>query len=173
MPFNIKIKGIDKFFKAAMALRKARQDFRARLYKLMDLWALDTVHRIQDEYMRGPRPKKLGTVTGALRRETRRKTIELNNGVAIKFGNPLPYAAIHEFGGTIKPHTIFPKKKGFLAFKKDGKWIYTKKPIFNPGSVIPARPYLRPGVNDMLPILRRKLDDTLKSVAKEGLLGGK
>lgn len=59
-------------------------------------------------------------------------------GVAvIGAGNKgVPYAAIHEYGGTIKP-----KVQKYLRFKIGERWI-TKKVV-----VIPARPYLQPAVD--------------------------
>jgi HK97 gp10 family phage protein len=46
----------------------------------------------------------------------------------------LVYAAIHEFGGVIKP-----KNGSYLRFKtKDGNWVTTKE------VTMPARPYMRP-----------------------------
>lgn len=47
----------------------------------------------------------------------------------------VPYAAIHEYGGVIKPKT-----KPFLRFKIGEQWISTKQ------VVMPSRPYLRPAV---------------------------
>lgn len=45
------------------------------------------------------------------------------------------YAAIHQFGGKIPPHTIRPKEKKALAF---GGLV--RRSVNHPGSVIPARP---------------------------------
>jgi HK97 gp10 family phage protein len=47
------------------------------------------------------------------------------------------YAKIHEFGGVIRP-----VKAKALKFQIDGKWIVTKK------VTMPARPYLRPAVDE-------------------------
>lgn len=52
--------------------------------------------------------------------------------------NPMPYAAIHQFGGVIKP-----KNKPYLKFKSGGKW-YSVKQV-----VMPARPFF-PVVNGRL-----------------------
>jgi phage gpG-like protein len=51
----------------------------------------------------------------------------------------LVYAAIHEFGGVIKPKN----PDGYLRFKtKDGQWVTTKE------VTIPARPYVRPAFHE-------------------------
>jgi phage virion morphogenesis protein len=52
-------------------------------------------------------------------------------------GSNLVYAAIHQFGGTTKPHEIRPKRKKALAF---GGGFFAR--VQHPGSEIPARPYL-------------------------------
>nr|WP_299152128.1 phage virion morphogenesis protein [uncultured Tateyamaria sp.] len=46
-------------------------------------------------------------------------------------GSPLSYAAIHHFGGVIKP-----KKAKALAFKAGGDSVFAKQ------VTIPARPYM-------------------------------
>lgn len=57
----------------------------------------------------------------------------------------VPYAAIHEFGGTTKPHRIEPRNARVLAFQANGQDVFAKF-VNHPGSVIPARPYLRPAL---------------------------
>lgn len=81
-------------------------------------------------------------------------------------GLNVPYAAIHEFGGKTKAHVIEPLKAQILAWKGIGPalparsratgrlrkarggggfWIFARK-VNHPGSNIPARPYVGPGV---------------------------
>lgn len=169
MPFRIEIKGVNKFSSKAQALYKAKLNLRERLNQMCTIWGLETVKHIQTDYMSGPRPKKLGVGTGALRRETRSRIYQSGDKLSIRFGNPLPYAAIHEYGGRTKAHIIRPRRKSFLAFQEDGKWIYSSKPIFHPGSIIPSRPYMRPGIADKMPDLKSKLVTMLGSIAKGGL----
>ena len=52
-------------------------------------------------------------------------------------GSNKEYAAIHQFGGKTKPHTIKPVKKKALAFGGTVRRI-----VNHPGSDIPARPFL-------------------------------
>lgn len=53
-------------------------------------------------------------------------------------GTNVPYAAIHQFGGKTKPHTIRPVLKKALAFNGG-----VFKAVHHPGSKIPARPFLK------------------------------
>lgn len=59
-------------------------------------------------------------------------------GDSVEVGTNLVYAAIHQFGGTTRPHKITAKNGGVLA------WGGNKfaKSVNHPGSVIPPRPYL-------------------------------
>ncbi len=56
----------------------------------------------------------------------------------VEFGPHAVYAAIHEFGGLIRP--IKAKTLKFIG--KDGKWVYTK--VVH----MPARPYVRPALDE-------------------------
>lgn len=57
----------------------------------------------------------------------------------------VPYAAIHEFGGTTKPHAIEPRNKKALSFQGNNGHVFARF-VNHPGSKIPARPYLRPAL---------------------------
>lgn len=58
-----------------------------------------------------------------------------------EIGSNLVYAAIHQAGGTTRPHEIRPKHTKALAF---GGGVFAK--VSHPGSKIPARPFL--GLDD-------------------------
>ena len=62
-------------------------------------------------------------------------------------GTTKPYAAIHEFGGRTAAHTIRARQAKALHFVLDGKDVFAKS-VNHPGSVIPARPFLRPAIED-------------------------
>ncbi len=67
----------------------------------------------------------------------------------------IPYAAIHEFGGTTRPHIIRPRNASVLAFNSGGNPVFARF-VNHPGSVIRARPYLRPA-------LAAKQDEIIKT----------
>lgn len=58
----------------------------------------------------------------------------------------VPYARIHEFGGTTRPHVIMPRNKKALRFMGRGGETFAKI-VQHPGSKIPARPYLAPALD--------------------------
>lgn len=77
----------------------------------------------------------------------------------VKVGTNVVYAAIHEYGGTSKPHLIRPRNKKALSWQGEGGEIFTRRSVNHPGSVIPARPYMRPAFEskraDVLRIIRK------------------
>ena len=117
------------------------------------IWARDTLSRavtsggaflqtwIIENRLTGPRPQFLGVLSNRLRSSIAVSSPETeSDGVSVRIGTNVEYARIHEFSGI-----IFPGTKGFLAWKNrdTGKWIFTKKPV-----TIPARPFLRPAIED-------------------------
>ncbi len=64
-------------------------------------------------------------------------------------GTNVVYAAIHQFGGEIKP-----KKGGFLKFEVDGRDVFARS------ATLPARPFLGLGADDramILDVVRRRI----------------
>jgi phage gpG-like protein len=66
----------------------------------------------------------------------------------------LPYLAIHEYGGTTRPHDIFPVNAKALAFSMGAGAVFRPgasagtdmvfaKVVHHPGSVMPERSYMR------------------------------
>lgn len=88
----------------------------------------------------------------------------LTNNISVKrLGNlvlvgvfGVVYAKIHEFGGIIQA-----RNKPFLAFQIDGRWVFTKS------VTMPARPYMRPAVDNHLDSIKQAIIDALR-----GLLQG-
>lgn len=147
MSGSTKIKGLDKFLGDLSRLSAAaRQDtvmsaLEAGGYVIM---------AYAQEYARNKLNKHpLGFLTNSIGVRREGKTIQV--GV---FG--VIYAKIHEFGGVITPKT---KKR--LAFQIDGKWVFARK------VTIPARPYLRPAVDNHLAEIKDAIIDALR-----GLLQG-
>lgn len=61
--------------------------------------------------------------------------------------NNVQYAAIHEYGGVIRPKTA----GGWLKFKIGEQWIQTRMVR------MPKRPYVQPAVNDVMPLVPKLL----------------
>jgi hypothetical protein len=130
----------------------------------------------QEKYLSGPRPERLGVVTGLLKSGIKGGA-QLGGGSGIFAigvlragygGAAVKYAAIHEYGGTTSPHTITPRTKTTLKFfwKKANIWRYAKS-INHPGSVIPARPYLSTAMVDSLPKIERLIQSSIDRAYKD------
>ncbi len=83
---------------------------------------------------------------------------EASDATSATVGTNKVYAAIHQFGGQIRPHVILPRNKKALAF--GGRVV---KKVNHPGSKIPARPFLSLTAEDEDRIVG-KVDAYLKSV---------
>ena len=66
------------------------------------------------------------------------------------------YARIQEYGGHTAAHQIVPLKARVLAFIAGGGTVFAAR-VQHPGSVIPARSYLRSSLADMAPTIVREL----------------
>lgn len=68
----------------------------------------------------------------------------------------VPYAAIHEFGGTTKPHVIDARRAKVLRFQMGGETVFRRK-VNHPGSTMPERSYLRRALRELAPDIRTQL----------------
>ena len=78
----------------------------------------------------------------------------------------VPYAAIHQFGGTIE----HPGSDKFQAFEIGGQWVYTHGTKPHP-ITIPARPYMMfqdADVEQIIQILGDKIVSSIKFVDASG-----
>ncbi len=60
----------------------------------------------------------------------------------------VPYAVIHEFGGTTAAHEIAARKAQALHFVSGGKGVFARR-VDHPGSRMPERSYLRVALAEM------------------------
>jgi len=85
-------------------------------------------------------------------------------GADIFADGSVPYAAIQEFGGKTAAHEILPNKSRSLAFLMNGKQIFSRR-VEHPGSVIPARSYLRSALSDQSDEIVQDLAQVAISIA--------
>jgi len=149
MTGNVTITGLDEFVRDLGKLSAV-----ARSEKIMD--SLEAGARVIQAYAQENARNKLnkhplGNLTNSIGIRKEGKFVLV--GV---FG--VIYAKIHEFGGVIEA-----RKKPFLAFQIDGKWIFTKK------VVIPARPYLRPAVDNHMGEIKQAIADALRGLLQAAI----
>ena len=102
----------------------------------------------RDKYLTGPRPKRLGVVSGTLRSTLRVDAFEQGKKIigVIGTGKEAPYGQYHEEGRR-GPWIVRAKRARMLSFKVGGQQVYAKN-VTHPG--IKARPFLRPAIEDNL-----------------------
>jgi phage gpG-like protein len=109
-----------------------------------------------------PSKSGLHSRSGLLRSSIKlRRFYQLSPGgtaeAVIAAGNSrVPYARIHEYGGTIRA-----KNKPYLTFKIGNRWIRKKQ------VVIPARPYLGPAIEGVQERYQEHLSAAIKTIVKE------
>jgi HK97 gp10 family phage protein len=100
-------------------------------------------------------PKLTGTLSRSIHMEATDKPGTL---AAIKIGTDVKYAAIHEFGGIIVP--------------KDAKMLHFfigNEEIFAKSVHMPARPYLRPAMDEQKGAAARDTAAALRTLLKDAL----
>jgi phage gpG-like protein len=105
--------------------------FHDQLEDAVDKAIKDAERISKQEFLSGPRPDRLGVRTGTLRRSVKGTMQSGNPIVGILSAGPLPYAAIHEFGG------------------KAGRGLRV---------TMRARPYLKPALKAIIPYLKNRIN---------------
>jgi hypothetical protein len=97
-----------------------------------------------------PPPGPLKIRSGDLRRGTQVEPPRALGSLFVgALTNAVPYAPIHEFGGTVGGAFITPRSGNVLAFPgKDGNLVFRKSVTTKPGRVAP-RPFLGPAVEEV------------------------
>lgn len=106
--------------------------------------------------------------TGLLRRSINDQYEEAESLIKGTVGTnkrTVPYAAIHEFGGTTKPHVIEAKRAEVLRFQVGGETVFRRK-VNHPGSVMPERSYLRRALRELAPDIRTQLTKAVVAAVK-------
>lgn len=120
---------------------------------------------------RGPYPAsehKLGVRTGRLRQSLRAsKAVVRGGNIEAGIGTNVKYAGLHEFGGTIAPHTITARLGKSLRFVIGGKVIF-RKSVKHPGATYPERAPIYTGIEDR----QNEIAAALSTAAIKALEGG-
>ena len=72
----------------------------------------------------------------------------------------IPYATIHEYGGTIPPHEIVPDKAKALAFILAGKQAFAAR-VNLPAIAMPERSYMRSSLAEMADEIGEELGEVV------------
>ena len=110
--------------------------------------------------------------TGALFNSITATPMTNDEGAFVYVGpdNTVPYAYIHNYGGTIPAHWVFPVNAQALHWQQDGKDRFSKGHIVgikNP-IVIQARPFIEPAYDDHA----EEIIDTMTEVLDAAIAAG-
>lgn len=144
-------------------LQSMPEAVRNALLRKVTVLTIELQKKIRTEKLSG---QVLNKRTGALQSSIFREVISTATSVEGKVaaGKDVPYAAIHEYGGTTKPHVIAPKNAQALHFFMNGKEIFAKS-VNHPGSKMPMRSYMRSALGEM----RVEIVEGMTEAVKEGM----
>ncbi|MCX7723546.1 MAG: hypothetical protein N2379_10905 [Verrucomicrobiae bacterium] len=162
------------------------------------------IKKSQSEYLQGPRPKKIQSISYRLWSSLWWATEPGANSIIGRVGSTVPYAAYHEFGfyGTVNvpAHTRILRVLGArgrplreirrAAYGEGGVflgWLETRKQavqrfrargrVVTPISTVvrahvrrvayPGKPYLRPALEESLPVVRAEIEAALQQAASQ------
>lgn len=159
MALQVRIIGLEKFSALAKTTAEMRSKVHSGLLQRMRLLGEAVKARAQEKYLAG-RPG-LNVVTGNLSSRISYSVKDEGNSMSVEVGTNVIYGKVHEYGKTIRP--VNGKYLSFIG--REGKRVFVRQ------VVIPPRPWLRPSIQEELPIFAKRVDEFLKSAAKEALSG--
>src|SRR4051812_27073070 len=111
MPIKVQVIGADALEKAGLLSRKNRETLMLNLQRAARAFGFFAVYKSKTDYLSGPRPEKLGVISGRLRSSITTDTKVEGDIISTSVGSNVRYAAMHEFGGTIQ---ATPSMYGFF-----------------------------------------------------------
>jgi phage gpG-like protein len=125
---KVEIFGLGKFEETAKAIFDSQKNMHDLLLSTVRIYGQILEREAKEKHLSGPTTDhSLSVVTGRLRSSIRAIiSEEASNTITIRFGSDVPYAAIHEFGGSIlrksptgKAYAITMPKRSFLGSSID------------------------------------------------------
>lgn len=149
----------------ATDVQKAAADFHVQQRKQMNLAAKAVEREVKLQLSKGKSATTLGigkseegAIPGRLRASITSRMTGAPPAMEARIGpQRVIYAAIHEFGGVIRPRTA-----RFLVFTIGGRKIFARK------VTMPKRPYLVPGAAAAEPIVIRLLGESFRPILDAG-----
>jgi len=140
----ISVKIDDTKLQATLSAMPAK--IRASVYKTVFSLALQMERYIKQDKLQG---QVLNHRSGNLQRSIQSQVIQGDTFVRgrVFSSGDVKYAAIHEYGGRIPAHIIYPKNAEALSFMMNGKRVFAKY-VNHPGSQMPERSFMRSTLRD-------------------------
>ena len=132
METDVRFEGQDDFRRG---MDKTAKDMPGRIYKAVVQSCSLIETRAKTHHLAGA---TLKARTHELQKSVKSRVRQSGNTVSGRVGSRMLYAAIHEYGGIIRP-----KNAKYLVFRIDSKWIRTKK------VTMPKREWLSKSLRDV------------------------
>jgi phage gpG-like protein len=142
---TVQIIGLDRFEQLAKGIFDSQKNLHELLMRDVRIYGQILERQAKEKHLSGPTTDhSLSVQTGRLRASIRALIEENGDNAEIRFGTDVPYAAIHEFGGT---------------FGKGGT------------SVMPRRSFLQSSIDETYPDFETRVTNTLAYFADRGFGG--
>jgi phage gpG-like protein len=169
MPINVEVIGEETVEKMGQFYTRARGPLLEGLENATKVFMFKAEARSKKEFLSGPRPSKLGVVTGRLRSGVNSRVTRDGANIEAVLGNRVKYAARWELGFTgtenVKAHGRFIKK----AFGKTlATPVLASVGAFSRKVDVKAKAFLSPAVTAELP----EFENTIALTMKKGLTPG-
>jgi len=135
--------------RVVQALSNAPEKATAAAKAALGKWSVDLSGYIKASKLSGdPLHRRSGTLSASVHPYTAETSSSETGGA--RAGSNIPYAAIHEFGGTIPAHQVVATNAKALCFTVDGVRRFAKS-VQIPAIHMPERSYMRSAFDEKAP----------------------
>ncbi|MBX4215810.1 hypothetical protein KW797_02595 [Candidatus Parcubacteria bacterium] len=170
MPIDVRVEGLDEVVAAGQLAAISRKAFRRDVGVAVRDFALDAVARSKKDYLSGPRPERLGVVSGRLRSSITQDVKEEGEDLEASVGTNVVYGRGWELGfhGTVqvKAHLRVVSK---VFGKASAQALISQVRAHTRQVDQDARPFLEPAMRDALPALEGGIRQAMEDLP---LMGG-
>ncbi len=142
---------------ASAALAAMPDRIRDALSSKANALAAELQAKIQQKLSGGVLNQKSGALARSIAATVDDSSADVSVTVAT---GDIPYATIHEYGGTIPPHEIVPDKAKALAFILAGKQAFAAR-VNLPAIAMPERSYMRSSLAEMADEIGEELGEVV------------
>lgn len=164
---KIQIIGTELLEKIGRIAKDAKESLVVDLFRESQIFGLNAVRISKNKYLRGPRPDKIKS-EGLLKTHINTETRRDGNIISTFVGSDVIYARIQELGGTTHPNlTDKMRKFAWAMFYKTKEEMWKRLALSKKDRLtikIPARPYLRPSIEEAMPEFQGNIARVLSKI---------
>ena len=168
MPIDIRVEGFQRLAQEGARWKAARATFFKALKREGQRFGLDAVARAKKNYLSGPRPDKLGVVSGRLRSSVTSAVFTRGSDVEVEVGTNVAYAPAHELGfkGTVQVPSF--TRIVTKVFGQSVSAVVAQVRAHTRKVDIEERPFIKPAVEDAFPAFDNSIGLLLEEIAFGG-----